>query len=146
MKWTVLVHWPVFPIWPRVFCCALGCGARFPHVWGPVGLRGSRPRRSKSGELASTNGIAFRLAEPRRTMETPQFNGFALLLCHVCIASSIKLSSSLLCCSHGTTAVAHQALPFVTAMDGASVCVLVWAMFPVYLGNRNEHNIPREAQ
>ena len=53
-----------------------------------------------------------------------------LQLYHVCITPSLKLSSSLLCGSHGTNAVAHQALPFVTATDGASVCVRVRAMFP----------------
>ena len=50
----------------------------------------------------------------------------------VCIAPSLKLSSprtlwwrSLRCGSHGTTAIAHQVLPFVAATDGASVCVCV---------------------
>ena len=52
---------------------------------------------------------------------------------HVCIITpSLKLSSSLLCGSHGTTAIAHQILPFVTATDGASVlCVHVRPMFPM---------------
>ena len=61
--------------------------------------------------------------QPRRTMETPQFKKINLqLLYHVCIAPSLKLSNSLLYGSHGQTAVAYQALPFVTATDGASVC------------------------
>ena len=66
-------------------------------------------------------------------METPQFESFALLLLvyHVYITPSPNLSSSLLCGSHGTTALAHEALPFVTATDGASVCACV--MFPVDL-------------
>ena len=37
----------------------------------------------------------------------------------------LQLSSSLLRGSHDTAALAHQALPFVTAADGASVCVCV---------------------
>ena len=59
---------------------------------------------------------------------TPHFSFFfllcylLLLLYHVCITPSLKLSSSLLCGSHGTTAVAHEALPFVLATDGAPVC------------------------
>ena len=43
----------------------------------------------------------------------------------VCITPSLQLSSSLLCDSPRTTAVAHQALPFVTATDGASACACV---------------------
>ena len=42
-----------------------------------------------------------------------------------------KLSSSLLCGNHSETAVAHQALPFVTATDGASVCARARTMFPM---------------
>ena len=42
------------------------------QVWAAVGLCGARSGRSKSRNLASNHGIAFRLAEPRRTMETPQ--------------------------------------------------------------------------
>ena len=34
----------------------------------------------------------------------------------------------------------------VTATDGASVCVRVWAMSPVDVGNRNEHIISKEVQ
>ena len=43
--------------------------------------------------------------------------------------------------SHGTQAVARQALPFVTATDGASVCVRVRAMF-LY---ERTHNLKRGA-
>ena len=56
---------------------------------------------------------------------------------HTCITPSFKLLSSLLFDSHGTTAVAHHALLFVTGTDGASVCACV--MLPVDVGNRNEH-------
>ena len=47
---------------------------------------------------------------------------------HVCITPTLNFSSSLLCHSHRTTAVAHQVLPFVTATDGASVYVCVRAL------------------
>ena len=72
---------------------------------------------------------------------------FALLplLYHVCITPSLKLSRYLLCGSHGSTAVVHQALPFATATGGASVCVRVYVMFSVDLGNRNEHIMSRKA-
>ena len=72
-------------------------------------------------------------------METPQFESFALLLLvyHVYITPSPNLSSSLLCGSHGTTAVAHQAFPFVMATDGAYQCVFLCAMLPVDLGSNN---------
>ena len=47
------------------------------------------------------------------------------------ITPSLTLSSSPPCGSHGTIAVAHQVLPFVTGTDGASV---------------HEHIISREVQ
>ena len=62
------------------------------------------------------------------------------------ITPSHKLSSSLLCDSHGTSAVAHQALPVVTATDGASLSVRVCAMFPVALRIKNEDVISRAGQ
>ena len=39
------------------------------QVWVTTGLRGARSGHSKSRDLASDHGIAFRLAEPRRAME-----------------------------------------------------------------------------
>ena len=47
------------------------------HVWVPAGLPGARSGRSKRRDLPSNHRIAFRLAEPRRTMETPQIEIFA---------------------------------------------------------------------
>ena len=66
------------------------------QVWISAGLRDARYGRSKSRDLASNHGIAFRLAEPRRTMENPQLKIFALmlLLCHVCVTPFLKPSSS----------------------------------------------------
>ena len=63
---------------PLVVSRALGCGAgpRVHHaqVWVPAGLRGARSERSKARDAINSHGIAFRLAEPRRAMETPQLN------------------------------------------------------------------------
>ena len=80
--------------------------------------------------------------EPCRTTETP-YSALLLLLYQVCITPSRKLSRSLLWGSHGTTAVAHQALPYVTAKDSASVCARARARHVSY---RNEHIISREVQ
>ena len=76
----------------------------------PAALRGACSGRSKSLELESNHGIAFPLAEPRRTMETPQCCTILalLLLYHVCVTPCPKLSSSLIGGSHGITAAAHQ--------------------------------------
>ena len=75
---------------------------------------------------------------------------FALrLLYHVCMTppvSSQALSPFDRHGTAGTTAVAHDVVPFVAATDGASVFVGVCGMFPVDLGNRNEHTISREVQ
>ena len=103
------------------------------QVWPPAEPRVAHSGRPKSRELDLFQRIAFRDAEPRRTMETPKSLLFALLLLyHTRITPSPKLSSSLICGSHATTAVEHQALfPFVTASNGTSGC----AMFPVDLGN-----------
>ena len=65
------------------------------QVWVPAGLRGARSGRSKPRDLASNRGIAFHLAEHRRTMGTPQFKIFVLVLMlyHVSITPSLKQSS-----------------------------------------------------
>ena len=122
-KACFFAHGPAFLFWPRVIL-ALSAAMQ---VLVPVGLRGACSGRSKSRDLASTQRIAFRLAEPRGTMEPHMLIvwPFALLLrlYRVVITSSLKLLSCLLCGSHGTAAVAHETLPFVTATDGASVCV-----------------------
>ena len=57
-----------------------------------------------------------------------------LLLLLLYMSASRRPSSSqalYFCGSHGTTAAAHQNLPFVTAADGASVCACVRYMFPM---------------
>ena len=70
--------------------------------------------------------ILFLKFVPQRCVHFRQFMIYALLallLYHGLygVTLSFKLYSSLICGGHGTTAVAHQALPFATAMDGASL-------------------------
>ena len=86
-----------------------------------------------------TRSLLF--ATPRRPGPWKPHN-FSYSLCCCCITRSLQHSSSLPCGSHGTTAVAHQALPFVTATDGAYVyvCAMIHAQ-----RNRNEHMILNNA-
>ena len=103
------------------------------QVWVPAGICGARSGQSRAiwqlitGFLSASPSLAGQ-CNPHDLRVFP-----LLLLYHVRITPSLKLSSCLLCGSHGTTAVVHQALPLVTATDGASVCVRVCAMFPVDL-------------
>ena len=85
-------------------------GPRPGSVARALGVQSSASRQIITGSLSAE-------LEPRRTMETQQFRDCVLLLLyHVCITPSLRLSSSLLCGSHCATAVAHQALPLMTAM------------------------------
>ena len=140
---------------PRIFSRALGCGARrgpactLRHKPGPrLGsvARGLGAQSRASWEMITGSVSASpSLARQWKPHDLRLLLSVLLLLC---ITPSLKLSSSLLRGSHGTTvAVAHQALPFLMATDGASVCVRVCAVFPVDLGNtsRNEHIISRGA-
>ena len=115
-------------VFSRASCCgAHGSPARtVRRTFGPrAGFRGACSRRPKWRELVLFRCIASRLAEPRKTIETPLFQVLALLLLyHVCTTPSLKLPSSLLCGSHGTTAVAHRALPFCDG-HGRCICVFV---------------------
>ena len=113
------------------------------QVWAPAGLHGARSGRSKSRELASNHGIAFPLSQSIAGQWKPlQYKKFALLLLllyHVCITQPLKLTSSLLCDSHGTTAVTHQALRCL------GVCACVSCFLSNYLvGNRNAHIITHQ--
>lgn len=112
----------------------------------PAGLRDSACALGvqKSRELVIFHGIAFRDAEPRRTMETPTLSANIRSAASVCITPSLQLSNSRICGSHGgTRVVAHQALPFVTA---AGLCVGACAMIPELQGNRNKHILSRTVQ
>ena len=110
------------------------------HFWAPAGLRGACSGRPKSRELAVFQGIAFRLAEPRRTLENPQkkcqpFLSAALsYLYHVSQALHFDKSQ------YNSSRTSRFA--FVTATDGACVCARVCAMFPVVLGKlERTHNV-----
>ena len=103
-------------------------------------------------KVARAGEIAFRLTEPRRTMETSYFtdacSAALLRLYHVSIAPCLKPSSCLLWwqprCNSSRTS---SASPFVTDTDGASVCVrFVPCFLSTYVGNRNEHMISRQGQ
>ena len=71
------------------------------------------------------------------------FSVFVFLLCllllyHVCITPSLKLSSSLLCGSHGTTAVSRTWSSPVCDGHGRSICLCACAC--------HKHRISREVQ
>ena len=91
----ILCTWPCISLPAEGLSRALRCGARRGAACAPRRKCGSRPGSVASRELASNHGIASRLAEPRRTMETPQFK---ILLCclllqyHACITPSLKFS------------------------------------------------------
>ena len=105
-------------------------GARvytFAQAWAPAGLCGACSGLSTSRGAGSSPGIAFRRARAKQDDGNRTIQH--LRCCCCCIMSlshrpSIS-QSSLLCGSHGTTAAAHEALPFETATDGASVRVRV---------------------
>ena len=141
---------------PRVVSRALRCGASRGPACTPRRKRGSRP-----GSVARALGVQSRTiwqvvmgscsATPDRSgpWKPHVFLFFFFALSsqlQPSITPSHKLSSSLLCDSHGTSAVAHQALPVVTATDGASLSVRVCAMFPVALRIKNEDVISRAGQ
>ena len=86
-----------------------------------------RPARAKQGDEKAHN-LRFLRRE------------FDLLL--VAAVGSCRYhhpSRSLLRGSHGTRAVAHQALPFAAVTDGAFVCALLCTMFPADLGITCKH-------
>ena len=140
--------WQPFLFRPRVFPRALGFGVRrgpeciLRHKFAP-----------RTGSVAHVLGVesraswviftGLRSATPSRQGPWKPHN-FSFSVCCCCYHTVLQLSSSLRCGSHDTIAIAHQALPFVTATDGASVCAYV--MFPVVLPNRYEDIIPRAGQ
>ena len=89
------------------------------------------PRASCSTQAISTIYTGLRTATPSRPGPWKPHN-FSLLLCCCYSTQPLQASSSLLCGSHGTTAVAHQALPILTATEGALVCVYVTCVLSSY--------------
>ena len=112
---------------------ALGIQGRLPRPRGaqelcPYTAAHFGPRSSSLASAVCVQGQAsslfsrggWRFATPSRAgpWNPPQIQLYALLLAAI-ITPPLKLSIPLLCGSHGTTAVAHQAPPVVTATDGA---------------------------
>ena len=135
MKCAFFCHRPAFLFRPRVFSHALGCGARRGAACTPRRECGSRPGsvtralgvQSRAIWQAITGSLSAEL-EPRRTMEPP-YNLVFLLGCCCITSVSHRLSSAQPLCfvaATVTSAVAQQALPFVTATDDSSVyaCVM----------------------
>ena len=99
------------------------------HVWIPAELRGGALEHPTSLSGLLRQGVAFRLAEPRRSKGKPTFRDninsplpshilFSLRLPALCTASSVQLFlPSLL------SATTQQQHSFVTATNGASVCM-----------------------
>ena len=101
---------------------ALGCGARRGPACIPRCKCGSRPsgacsRRSKSRNLARNHGVALRPARANQAHTNPETS---FLIFHLSLLLFLKYHSSRpRLGSHGTAA-ARQAIPFVTATNGAS--------------------------
>ena len=118
---------PARPAAGRFSCCRLrdtqgGRNDARAHVWAPAGLGGACSGRPKSRELPLFRGISFspsRVGPWKNTTSASRSAAVSYITC------PLKLSHSLRCGSHGSIAVAHQASPFVTATDSASVCACV---------------------
>ena len=81
----------------------------------------------KSRDWAGIHGIALRLDKPRRTMENPKYNTFAVLSAAAsvsCITPSLKLSSSLLGGSQGTSSYSFD--------HGHGRCICVCVFVPCF--------------
>ena len=115
------------------------------QVWVPAGPRGACSGRSKSRNLASNRGKAFVPARAKQDDgNSHELRVHKILLCcwllllYSTMSVSHSPASSVLCGSHETTAVAHQALLSMTPTDGAA-CVYACAYhFPFGLGSTNE--------
>ena len=106
------------------------------QIWAPAGLRGARSGRSKSSELASNHGIAFRLAEPQNNGNPINFFAAAVSCLFHTVPPALKLST-LWQPRYNSSRIAG----FLVTADGRSV--YDYAMFPADLGNRNGHIISR---
>ena len=101
------------------------CGSRPGSVARALGIQSSEFWQITPGSHSD-------LLEPSRSMESPQFQKEASLLLAAAAAAAaavtcvitpfLELSATR---SHERAAVAHQALPLVTATDGALVCAFM---------------------
>lgn len=137
---AVFRHRPRFLFLPRAFSGALSRGARR----GPrcvytrlkFGLRSRSVERALSVQsrekMARNYVICFRRATSSACQDNTDPHVSILLFSALLLASGWLLLllyhvrfhcpwHSLLCCSRGITAVAHQALPVLTATDGAPI-------------------------
>ena len=126
IKW-VFPEYKTFLFRPRVFSCALGCGALRGPACTPRCKCESRPAsvpralgvQSREIWQVTTGSLSDQL-EPTRPMQPPKMSFFASF--HLSLLLLLKPHSSRQRLgSHGTTA-ALQAFPFVTATSGASAC------------------------
>ena len=129
---------------PRVVSRSFGCGARR----RPACTR-RRKCRSPPSSVACAPGVQSRAiwqvitgsqsASPSLAGQWKSHNAVFLLCCCCIMPSASHRPSSfqaLLCGRHCPTAVAHQALLFVTATDTASVCV--WVLAPCFLWTKKK--------
>ena len=117
------------------------------QVWAPAGLRGACSGLSKSRELASNHGIAFRRPRANQAHRKPRTVIFSFSTSRCCCLWSTATVALKRLGSRGTTA-ALQAYLFVTATNGASACVCVSVRMCVCecvsCGSRNqEHSLKK---
>ena len=93
------------------------------QVWAPARLRGAS-RCSKSQNLASNHGIAFRPARANQAHRNPQSVFFLRFSPLSAATSGVKQQPSKALSGRGTTA-ALLAFPIKTGTNGASACVFV---------------------
>ena len=129
---------------PRGCSCALGCGARKRPAGTPqrnFGPRLGLVARALGGQ-SRMSGLIFKglrsaslsLARP---WKTHMFSDFSLLLYNIfCMTTPLKLFGS-----NGATAVAHQALPCVTATGNSSVCACVSCFLLSYRKWERTHSL-----
>ena len=94
------------------------------QVWAPAGPCGVRSGRSRSRELASNHGIAFRRVRASQENENPTFQLFLFFLFSRCIMSISHRPSSpqALFCGNSSRASLRS---FVCDGHGGRICVCV---------------------
>ena len=125
------VHWPPFLFWPRVFSRGLGCGA----CRGPACTHGASlgPGRacsghSKSRELASNHGIAFRRDRANQIHGKPHNRNYQQVS-HILLCITARTS--------GAATLQQKAFPSVAATHKCfcvRVCVRVRVCHRTYQG------------
>ena len=109
---------------------AEGSPALTGQVWTPAGLQSRASWQVITGSLSASLGLAGQWKPHNSTLLLRCL--LPLLLYHIFITPSPKLSSALLSGSHGTRY--------------NSICSRVCALLPVDPGNRNQHMISRKVQ